>query len=407
MKASDGNTYGFGDTGKIYRRNSEAYWVQVYDARAPIRGACEKPSYGGKVYLEWATKTELHRKEIPGNLNWNDVDAPGTVQGDEFPKTNLGDYPYHTMRQVGGSVMIANGPTLAMSAYDDSYTNEALDLIPGNIAKTIVERNGHSIVGTYRVADPTKGVNGAVDAEVPLMQVGDEGEIYYADFSNSIAVKILPGGGKVNPGGMVNEKDQIEVFDWEQTALSWIDKQSIGNMALLGVFGATSGRGGIYTFGRRRKDHPFVLNLEYQYDADEIGAVVNVDGTTLFSYKDGSDYGVMAVDPNNKATGIYESLDLKAPVKKTIELTEWKTAEIFMKALPDGAKVEFYYQVNKDGTWHQATLADSTGVQFTTAGGKKAVFKIGASGEVFEYREKVIPVNNESPEIYRTRIFFA
>lgn len=407
MKASDGNTYGFGDTGKIYKRNDDAYWVQVYDQRAQITGACEKPSYGGNIYLEWATRTELHRKQLPGLANWNDVDVDGSVQGDEFPKTNLTDADYHTMAQVGGSVMIANGPALAMSAYDDSYTNNALDLIPGNLAKCIIERGGRAVIGTYRSSDPDKGVNGMVDSEIPLMQVGNNGEIYYADFSNSIAVKILPGGGKVEPGGMVNEIDQINVFDWEQTALSWIDKQSIGNMALLGVYGATEGRGGIYTFGRRRKDHPFVLNLEYQFDADKIGAVCNVNGTTIFSYKLGSEYGVMAVDPNNKATAIYESLDLKAPVKKAIEITTWKTAEVFMKALPDGAKVEFYYQVNKDGTWHQATLADSTGTQYTTAGGKKAVFKIVAEGEVFEYREKLIPVNNDSPEIYRTRIFFA
>jgi len=343
---------------------------------------------------------------LPGDTSWNDVDAAGTVQGDEFPKTNLSDSDYHTMVQVGGSVMITNRSFLAMSAYDDSYTNEALDLIPGNLGKTLVERNGRAVIGTYRASDPTKGVNGAVDSEIPLMQVGDQGEIFYADFSNSIATKILPGGGRVNPGGMVNEISQINVFDWEQTALSWIDKQSIGNMALMGVFGADTGRGGVYTFGRRRKDHPFVLNLEYQFDADEIGAVVNVDGTTLFSYQIGSTFGVMAVDPNNKATAIYEGIDLRAPVKKTLEITEWKTAEFLMAPLPDGAKVEFWYRADKDGEFIQSTLAGSTNTQYTYAGGQKATFKIGAKGEIFEPRLKLIPVGNLTPEIYRQRYFF-
>ncbi len=385
----------------------------MFDQRAPILGACEKPSFGGKVYLEWATRTELHRKEIPGDLSWNDVDADGTVQGDEFPKTNLSDYDWHTMTQVGGAVMIANGPFLAMSAYDDSYTNEALDLIPGNLAKTIVERGGRAVIGTYRAADPNKGVNGAVDAEIPLMQVGNDGEIFYADFSNSIAVKRLPGGGQVYPGGMVNKISQINVFDWEQDALSWIDKQSIGNMALMGVFGADAGRGGIYTFGRLRKDHPLVLNLEHQFDADQIGAVVDVDGTILFSYRDGVTVGVKAVDSDNKATAVYEGLDLKAPVKQSMEITEWKTAELYMKPLPDGAKVEFWYKVdktdsdavgNEDG-FIQAKTADGLD-QYVYAGGKKAVFRIGASGDVFEPRVKVIPIGNETPEIHRMRIFF-
>lgn len=377
----------------------------VYDQHAQITGACEKPSYGGKVYLEWATRTELHRKEIPGDASWNDVDAAGTVQGDEFPKTNLTDADYHTMVQVGGSVMIANGAMLAMSAYDDSWTNEALDLIPGNIAKCLVERNGRTVIGTYRVADPSKGVNGMVDAEVPLMQVGDDGYIYYADFSNSIAMKRLPGGGKVNPGGMTNKVDQVNVFDWEQTALSWINKQSIGNMALLGVYGADEGRGGIYTMGRKKKDQPFVLNLEYQFDADEIGAVCDVDGTTIFSYRIGSTYGVMAVDQNNKAIGIYEGLDLKAPAKQSLEITVWKTAELFMKKLPSGSAVEFWYRCNKTGDFVQARTADGQ-LQYTYADGQKAVFSIAAEGDIFEPRIKTIPIGNETPEIYRQRYFF-
>lgn len=415
VKASDGNTYGAGSTGKIYKRNPDGFWKRVYDAKAPIRGFEEKPSAGGKVYLEWATRQELHRKELPGNTDWNDVDAPGTVQGDEFPKTNLQDVPWHTMRQVAGDVLIANGPYLAMSAYDDSYTNQALDLIPGNLAKTLVERNGHAVIGTYRPADPNKGVNGAVDAEIPLIQVGDDGELFYADFSNSICMKRFPGGGKVYPGGMVNKISQINVFDWQTDALSWIDKQEIGNMALMGVFGAESGKGGIYTFGRKYRNQPLTLNLEYQYDADEIGAVVDVDGITLFSYRNGSEYGVLAVDQNTKATGVYEGLDLKAPVKKPIALTEWKTAELLMKPLPNGAKVEFWYKTdkvdsdavgNEDG-FTKATLADSDATQYTHAGGKKANFKIAASGEIFEPRVKVIPVGNDTPEVYRIRIFFA
>lgn len=405
VKCSDGNTYGFGKYGKIYKRNSDGYWIQVYDQGKPIRGACEKPSYGGKVYLLWATPTELHRKEIPGNFNWNDVDAPGSVQGDTYPKTNLSDYPWHTMAQVGGSVMIANGSMLAMAAYDDSYTNEALDLIPGNIAKTIIDRDGQAIVGCYREAMPNKGVNGHIDAEIPLIQSGDDGELFYADFVNSIPLKRFPGGGHVNPGGMTNKISGIKMFSWQQDALSWIDNQNIGNMALMGVFDAETGKGGIYTYGREYLNHPRTLNLEYQFDADEIGAVACVDGTIIFSFRNGADYGVMAVDPNNKAIGIYEGLDFKSPVKRPVQLTTWDTAEIFMEPLPDGAAVEFWYRLDKTGEFIQAKTADGAD-QYTYAGGKKAVFRIGAQGEIFEPRLRLIPINNEAPEVYRSRVFF-
>ena len=65
VKCSDGNTYGFGQNGKVYKRNPDAYWMQVYDLGKRITGAEEKPSSGGKTYLIFMTRTEIHRKEIP------------------------------------------------------------------------------------------------------------------------------------------------------------------------------------------------------------------------------------------------------------------------------------------------------------------------------------------------------
>ena len=44
VKCSDGSLYGFGNTGKIYKRPSQDQWLQVYDLHKPIVGAEEKPS---------------------------------------------------------------------------------------------------------------------------------------------------------------------------------------------------------------------------------------------------------------------------------------------------------------------------------------------------------------------------
>lgn len=403
MKASDGQVYGFGKTGKIYKINSDLHVVQVYDAREQITGAEEKPSSGNVTYLVWAGRTTLHHKLIPGLANWNDVDR--TMGG--FPKTNLTDTDWHTMANVAGDIMIANYSTLAGLFYDDSYTNEALDLIPGNVAKTIVERNGRAVIGTYRAGDPNKGVNGAIDAEVPLSQVGDDGEIFYADFTNSMPVKRFPGGGRVNPAGVCNLIDPVQFFDWQTTALSWIDKQSVGNMAMFGVFGADSGKGGVYSYGRKDKNHPFVLNLDYLLDVDEIGAIVSYDGVMLISYRDGSDYGVMAVDQNTKATGTYEGLDFKAPIKKVGQVTVWDKQEILLDPLPSGASVQFWYRINKTGNFVQAYLADGNTQSYSVAGGTKAVFRIGAEGQIFEPKVVLVPTGNSSPEVHRLRTYFA
>lgn len=397
VKASDGYTYGFGTTGYVYRRDSDALWLRVYkDADGAIKGAEEKPSDDGRRWLYWATNTKLRRKQIFGLSNWNDV---------ETINDNLTPADFHTMRQIGGSLYICNGSYLALVGYDDSYTNEALDLIPGNIAKTIVERDGRANIGTVRQSDPDRGVNGAIDTEIPIAQVGDNGELFFANMVDSVSIKKLPGGGKVNPDGICNEIEQVNFFEWEQTALSWLDKQSVGNMALMAVYGATTGKGGIYSFGRKNKNHPLVLNLEYQLDADELGAIITVNGTTLVSYRDGADFGVKAVDSDTKAIGICEGLDFKVPVKKPVNISQWNMVELFMSPLPTGCSIEYYYKMNKTGNWVQAYTADGE-TSFDTTSAKKVVFRLGAEGEVFSRKIVLNPSSNTTPEIYRERVYF-
>jgi hypothetical protein len=301
--------------------------------------------------------------------------------------------------------MICNKSYLALVGYDDSYTNEALDLIPGNVSKTLVERNGRVIIGTYKESDPDNGINGAIDSEVPLAQIGQDGYIYYANGVDSIPIKRFPGGGYVNPGGVCSLVEQVNFFEWGEEALSWIDKQSLGNLAVFGVYGAESGKNGLYTYGRASKNQPFVLNLDYAMDVDEIGAICNADGTLLASYRDGTDFGVRAVDPSTKAIGIYEGLDLKAPTKTPMNITNWKQAEFLMKPLPSGCSVEFWYKINKSGSFIRASTTDGAN-NFSTVDGQKALFSIVANGEIFEPRLVLNPSGNTCPEIYRQRYFF-
>jgi hypothetical protein len=367
------------------------------DANGLIKGAEEKPSSNGKTYLYWATSTVLKRKSIPGNSNWNDV---------EVVDSNLQNVDWHTMKQIAGGLKIANGDMLGLVGYDDSYTNEALDLIPGNIVKTITERNGRAIIGTYNTGYGTKGINAAIEAEYPLAQVGDDGYIYFANMSDSLSIKRFPGGGKVNPGGVCNEVGQVNFFEWEETALSWIDKQAVGNMAMFAVYGADTGYGGIYSYGRYNKNKPFVMNLEYQFDADELGAITSVEGVILVSYRDGTSFGVKKVDSGNKAEATYYSLDLKAPVKKPSNITNWVMAELFMAPLPANTYVQLWYKMNKTGSWQQARTPSGL-YNFNIENAKKATFSISAEGEIFEHKIVLHPSGNTAPEVYRSRVYFS
>lgn len=398
VKATDGNTYGFGNAGNIYRRYANGFTRNIYkDPNGSIKGAVEKPSDSGATYLQWATDTAVKQKPLPGSATWNDV----TTIAD-----NLTGADWHTMKQIGGANYIANGSKLAVVGYDDSWTNEALDIIPGNVIKTLIERNGRAVVGTYKAGYPNKGVNGMLDSEVPLSQIGDNGELFFANFTDSMPVKRFPGGGKVNPDGVANLIDQIEIFDWVFGADSWVDKQTMGNMSMWGVFGGDSGKNGIYFYGRENKEQPFTMNLEYEMDVDEIGAIVSVDGLVVASYRDGSDFGVRVVDLENKATGIWEGLEFRAPTKKAEKITLFNYVEIFMDALPSGCSVKFYYQKNKSGTWIQARTADGN-TAFNSTGGKKAVFRIGEEMDIYEPRIVITPSANETPEIFRLRTYFS
>ena len=309
------------------------------------------------------------------------------------------------MKQIGGANYIANGSKLALVGYDNSFTNEALDLIPGNIAKTLLERNGRAVIGSHKAGYPNKGVNAMIDTEVPLSQIGDDGELFFANFTDSMPVKRFPGGGRVNPGGVANEVDQIEIFDWIFGADSWLDKQSMGNMSIWGVFGADSGKNGLYYYGRENKEQPFTMNLEYAMDVDEIGAVVNVEGITIASYRDGTDFGVRAVDPDVKATGTWEGLEFRAPIKKAEQITKFSHAEVFFDLLPVGCSIYFYYQKNKSGNWIQAYTVDGQQA-FTATNGKKATFRIGEEMDIYEPRIIMIPSGNTTPEIFRIRTYF-
>lgn len=401
IPSNDGNSYGFSKDGKIYKRISAGTWSLVYTDSEAITGAEEWYGNNGKTFLYWATPTKIHRKEIPGVAGWTDVDAAG-AGGDPWPKTNLDSATYHTMKQAGGALMICNNNKLAMVGYDQSYTNEAVNLIPGNISKALSERDGQSIIGTYRQDNseqgalfsweqtalswinkrliPAKGINAIIDTEITLMQAGTNGGVFYSDLINVLPAVSFPGGGQVNPNGVENDN----------------------GMALFGVFGNGTGNSGIWSYGRKKKNAPFVPNLEYQFDCDEIGAVRKIGTDLIFSYKSGSTYGVKRVDTSNKANAIYQSIDLKVPGELMDQSHNWTSVKLLGKDMPTGCAVEVWYRADKKGSFIQATMEGGT-LQFTS--GQAAIFYTGEEAVIFEAMIKLFPNGNNTPEIYRAEVF--
>jgi len=388
VPSSDGNVYGFGDTGKIYKRVGTT-WTLVYTDSGKITGAAEWISDSDKYYLYWTVGTNLHRKEIPGNTGWTDVDADAG-----WPKTNLENVAWHTMKIADAMLMICNGPYVAMVGYDESYTVEAVQVYPNELTKTIIERQGYAIIGTYQDNDsekgalyswksdalnwiqrkeiPSKGINGMIDTELTLMQAGDQGNFFYSDMSNVLPVNGIQESGQVNPDG-------VDIDD---------------GLGLFGMYGGTNS--GIYTLGRKRKNSPFVLNLDYPLTATEIGSVKNLGSAILISYKNGGTYGVKRVDSTLKGTGIYESLDLVAP-KEFVRPLLWKSVVLRTKEMPSGTSIACYYRVNKNGSWVQAYMQGQVATHTT---GQEAIFLIGAESQIFEFKLVLTPSANETPEVF-------
>jgi len=401
VNCSDGNTYGFGDSGKIYKRIPAGVWSLVHtDVNGKIKGAAE---WNG--YLYWATDTKVGRKLIPGAADWSDA-------VDNW-QTTLDSVDWHTMIVAAGTqgaLFICNGDKLAMVDYSGVFTSNAVKIIPNNLTKCLISDDTDVIFGSVnkdnseegylwawnslamnwkkRKRLPSKGVNALVMSEIIIAQVGLNGELFFSDLVNQQPIIAFPGGGYVNPGAVTTK----------------------GNLALFGVSG--SDHCGIYSYGRVRKNRVFALNLEYIPSPNilsgiQIGAITMAGNYLLVSWKYGTapsiTYGVDVLDLNHKSPAIYEGLDFDAGDSSISKVFSHVT--LVMKALPDGASVKVKYRVNKSPVWIPATLGDGSET-FDVAGETKAIFNVGAKGEIYEVRVELYPCDNTSPEIISINNYF-
>lgn len=401
---SNGNMLAFCNDGKIFELSDGTWNLKYTDTNEAgnISGAAEwyEP---GHTFIYWATPTRLNRKPYPGASDWSDINTTGTGS---FPKTNLTD-SIHTMAQVNGVLLITNKNNLAFVAYDSSYTNDALQLIPGNISKALAERNRYALIGCTALNSsaqsgmfvwdqisqswndkkiiPVNGVNAMIDTELPLMQVGTNGQLFYGDLTTLLPVTSFPGGGQVNPYGVANDD----------------------GVALFGVYGNGVGKSGIYSYGRKWKNAPFTLNLEYQIDCDEIGAIVKHGSDIYASIKDDDTYSVVKVDTSAKATAVYKSLDLKAPANALLQesLPNWAYVKVTCAPLPENTSIALSRRTDKSGSMITANL-QSGASSFSTTNGMEAIFLVGDIGKIFEFDLTLTPNGNNTPEVYRIEVLF-
>lgn len=411
VPTSNGKLYGFGNAGRIYRKDTlTSSWSLIYtDPDGRISGADEYTNNNGSgsyiAYLYWATETKIKRISLSGNWS-TDVQTLGTLNGDPA---------WHTMTMAVGVLQICDGRYIALVDYEGNFNNQALDVIAGNRTKTILPQDQIAIIGstkgdkieegwlwTWDKQQPSwimrrmiaeKGINAMIQTDFIIAQAGISGGLYYWDTVNIIRFKAFPGGGWVNPGAVANQK----------------------GVALFGVTG--SDKCGLYSYGRLSKNEPYSLNLEHILSHGklidvEIGAVTVYGDQVFVSWKDGSTYGVDTVDMNNKADARYEGLVFDAGEPELQK--EFRHIKLLTKPLSAQCWIKVYYRINEQGDWKQAYLEDGAD-SFDREGNTKAVFTIETGdeegeekgkGETFELAFDLHPSGNSTPEIVAASTYF-
>ena len=422
VPSSNGTTYCFGATGSIWARSGDGTWTFVYnDENGAIKGAAEWKLSSGVNYLFWATNTSIARKELGGVDIAPDTGTARWTDAVQDYKTTLNPAEWHTMTNAMGQLNIANADSLATIDYDGNFDALILNLRPGNLIKTLTERDDYVVLGSERGSEeeeghiwswittalnyvqkkkiPIKGVNALIYAELPLLQGGDAGEIFYSDFTNVVPLHSIPGEGQVMPSGVSIEND----------------------LAMFGFYGGTYP--GIWSFGRRMQNRPHTLNYDYRLvqttagsTISTIAAVAVIDGTLLVSWgtTDGStsEYGVDSVTSTTKVNAIYEGLEFS---NNASDVTKYfDTVKLIMAPMPANTLVAVKYKMNKatkggDSSANAGFKYAVTGSGATTFGitdATEAEFKISQEGRIYEVGVELFPSLNDSPEVLDIVTYF-
>jgi len=386
VNADDGNTYFFGDTGKIYKRTSAGVITVVYtDPDGKITGA-DQWFDASLSYLYWTTATKLNRMKLPGNWTTD-------VNDGSWQKTNLDSVPWHTMKQADGALQICNKNKLAMVGYDSSYTNEALLLRPEVVAKTLIDYGDQVLVGAgdgrknsfvfpweqayLDYLTPTRipiaSINAIVDAEYMLMNCGTN-KLFFCNPSTRDKMPVLTMDGACYPGGAVEDN----------------------GLALFGVFGGANS--GIWSYGRYKKNGVLAYNLEQYIDADEIGSLGKIDDVVYVAYKKSGVSHLARVNSLIKAQAEYISLDLKLPVERAVTQIRLVTDTVLT-----GCAIEAWYSLNRSGTYLQAKMAGDV-AQCTS--NRDPVFLVGSEARIFDVKLVLIPSGNTTPVVHEIYVDF-
>ena len=388
VPCSDGNSYWFGDSGKIYKRTSAGVWSLVHtNGNGANLGAIEFDDY-----IYYASATALGRYgPLSGSPSWTDS------------WKTLDSATYHPMTVQGLYLLIGNGRKIATVDDTGTFTAQGTpdvtlaELPPNYEIRTLINFGIDVLVGTttsdkytsarifrWDVASPAyisdddipeRGLNAFIPADnYVYVQAGQSGNIYQYTGEELVLRKKIRG----NYG-----QGRMEVLPQSYTSFNGLPLFGVSNVSGNPV------KQGIYSLGRHDNNYPLALNLEYVISTGNtsditIGALLTIGTDLLVAWKDDTSYGVDVIDWANKySNAYYKTLILDGGERQLIK--NFKNFAFSYKTKPTNTDITVKYYLNdssgtslttKDDTvgykkWTQQTLTGGylqLEVDFTTSG---------------------------------------
>lgn len=354
VSASNGYTFWFSSTtGKIFARTSGGSWSLAYTTSpaAGAAGCLGAMEFNGFIY--WATQSRLHRIAI---ANADDSWASVSLDWATFGVT---DEDFHPMAIQDLTLFIGDGNQVAEVSDAGSFSANVLDINTPLRIKTMIPYDLDLLIGTYtadtvnrteiirwdtvspswNTSDPIEevGINAFIrDDNYVYANAGRAGNLYYYDGARLMPFKKIPGS-------------------YSSTAYGVVHPGSTANYQGVPIFGFSNGTGnpakqGVYSLGAYSRDYRKVLDLSWVISENvvatiEIGAIIVSDFTMLVAWKNGSSFGVDAIDFTAKYTGAYvETMMLFQNARD--QMKTLANVSAFYNSLPASTGITFSYSIN-------------------------------------------------------------
>ena len=395
VPASTGDTYFFGESGKIWKRTGAGVWSLIRTASpgAGAVGIMSAREYQGSIY--YSMQSRLGRFDLAST--WNDNYAT-------FTKT---DNTYHPMAEVNLVLYIGDGAQVAQ-VDAGTFSASALDISTPLRVSALGTMGTDLLIGTYVSSNVVKtqifrwntwSTSFSVSDDIPEVGVNA-----FLSTDNRIIVSAGTKGNLYMYNGQQLEHYKQIKGTWSSTNKAVVRANAVLNFHGLPLFGLSKDTGtgvknGVYSLGRTNPAYPYVLALEYPIStghltAVTVGALAGNGDTFFCSWKDETStatYGVDILDLSNVYAEGYFTTRVTL-FDRLIEST-YKTMTVPYRSLPTGTSVELHASKN------HGTMTEITGQTIDTQRLTVSTNDHVGAASVFQAKVVLNGSGNSSPEI--------